>query len=73
MPEKRPLSSPVDTWKTASLLTEHYGTGAREVASELATASLNSVDGARFLMWVRVERALEDFQRAVRGDGEAIN
>ena len=55
------------------MLAEHYGTEAREIASELATASLNSGDGARFLMWVRVERALEDFQRAVRGDEEAVN
>jgi hypothetical protein len=70
---KRSLPSPNETWKAASLLTQHYGASARDVASELATASLNSGDGARFLMWARVERALEDFQRAVRGDGEAVN
>lgn len=73
MPTKTLPTSPVDTWKAASLLTQHYGTEAREVASELATASLNSGDGARFMMWVKVERALEDFQRAVRGDGEVVN
>lgn len=73
MAGKRSVSSPIDTWKAASLLTQYYGPEAREVASELATVSLNSGDGARFLMWVKVERALEDFQRTVRGDGEAVN
>ena len=72
MAQKR-LPSQIETWKAASLLTEHYGPNARDVASELATASLNNGDGARFLMWARVERALEDFQRAVRDEGEAVH
>ena len=62
-----------DIWRSADLLIKHHGEGAPIVAAQLADAFRGEGNREGLSDWIRIRRAIKDFQRRKARAGEAVN
>ncbi len=67
------MTSDLDIYRTANVLVKHYGEDAALEAAQRADIMLEkgAIDGQR--VWKRVLAAVEEIQREVPEEGEAVN
>ena len=63
----------IDIWRTAAFVLREHGDGARSNAAQRADALYDQGDLDGFIVWRKVIRAIEQFERQKPNAGEAVN
>jgi hypothetical protein len=61
------LVTDLDVWRAANMLIKRHGAEAEIEAARLADAMLNRGDGQGHLLWLRIKRAIVDWQAPPAG------
>jgi hypothetical protein len=63
----------LDIWRSANLLIMDHGKRAPFIATQLADALLGEGNREGSSAWIRIRRAIKDFQRPKPRAGETVN
>ena len=61
------MVSDLDVWRAANLLIKRHGTDAEIEAAKLADLMLGRGDGQGYLLWLRIKRAIVEWQASPPG------
>ncbi len=67
------MTSDLDIYRAASIITKQYGKDARVHATKRASAMLDKGDLDSYAVWKRILRAVEELQGKEPGPGEAVH